>query len=81
MSDAPSLSEIRVRIDQIDRIDQLDREVVALLAEREQLVRAAGRHKTDGAGVRASSRSWSGCARSPFPRAPARTSSNAPTGP
>ncbi|WP_219418795.1 chorismate mutase [Pseudonocardia nigra] len=37
-------------------IDRLDREIVELLAAREQLVRRAGRLKTSAAGVRAPAR-------------------------
>jgi|tagenome__1003787_1003787.scaffolds.fasta_scaffold20965797_3 isochorismate pyruvate lyase len=37
-------------------IDRLDRQIVALIAEREQFVRRAGRVKTDTAGVRAPKR-------------------------
>lgn len=37
-------------------IDRLDRQIVGLMAEREQLVRRAGRVKTDTAGVRAPKR-------------------------
>jgi isochorismate pyruvate lyase len=37
-------------------IDELDRRIVALLAERENLVRRAGRLKTDDAAVRAPQR-------------------------
>ncbi|MBE1487966.1 chorismate mutase [Plantactinospora soyae] len=44
------LAEIRVRI------DLLDREVVRLLAERETLVRQAGRLKSDSSAVRAPDR-------------------------
>jgi isochorismate pyruvate lyase len=44
-------------IDQIrTEIDQLDRRIVALLAEREQFVRRAGRVKTSADGVRAPKR-------------------------
>ena len=45
-----SLAEVRAHIDQIDE------QIVTLLAARQQLVREAARHKTDQAAVRAPDR-------------------------
>ncbi|MCP9623061.1 chorismate mutase [Nocardia otitidiscaviarum] len=50
MSDFESLDQVRARI------DALDGELVGLLAERQRLVRAAARFKTDEQAVRAPDR-------------------------
>ncbi|MGY1607311.1 chorismate mutase [Geodermatophilus sp. SYSU D00700] len=50
MTEPTSLADVR------SAIDRLDEDLVALLARRERLVRAAARFKTDAAAVRAPGR-------------------------